>query len=189
MKDSFLHHKAKSIVKIHANIKDTCSVWEQALPIAKQKLPAAMWTTLQGPVNMCIKKSSHVLTVPLETCSCNSWNAWCLLLSLEMLLKCVATSIFWNCWKCWHSWNTWNSKTILKLVRACAPNRNLSFKHSWNMLLKLLKCLALLTISWNALEMCCYLLKLLMLLKCLKLETRLEINGPYDLRNLLVKIG
>jgi len=41
MKDSFLHHEAKSIVKIHANIKDTCSVWEQALPMAKQKLPAA----------------------------------------------------------------------------------------------------------------------------------------------------
>jgi len=40
--------------------------------------------------------------------------------------------------------------------------------HSWNMLLKLLKLLLSLAISWNALEMCCYLLKLLKLLTLLK---------------------
>ena len=130
---------------------------------------------LQRPVNCLDREFSRAKLVTLETCSWNSWNYCYLLLSLEMLLKCVAVS--WNSWNSWCSWNAWyawnGNHWQHWAARACFPhaskNRIGVFKIEWEFQELLKPSLETLAISWNTLEMCCYLLKLLILLKCLKL--------------------
>jgi len=42
MKDSFLRHEAKSIVKIHASTKDACAIWEQVCKTHDKSIATSM---------------------------------------------------------------------------------------------------------------------------------------------------
>ena len=42
MKDSFIHHKANSIVKTHAKTKDTRIIWEQACKTTNESFATLM---------------------------------------------------------------------------------------------------------------------------------------------------
>jgi len=93
-----------------------------------------------------------------------SWNTLemccCLLKRLKLVMLLKLLKRFWN--PCRRASGNFASLS----VRA---RRFKSFKSSWNVLLKLLTTLA---VSWNTLEMCCYLLKRLKLVMLLKLLKR-----------------
>jgi len=149
---------------------DTCHLLQWILKWELQRhhccrcthLPTGLTNTIESCFVSHSIKNVLLKLLKLLTTLAISWNTLemccCLLKRLKLLM--LLKPLKWN-WCC-HQWGA--PARISKLIQIILK----SIRPCWKMLLKLLKLLMTLAISWNTLEMCCCLLKRLKLLTPLR---------------------